>query len=478
MKKKRDGASLLTTVVTAILCVFFVGGFAIGLSMVLDMEGTMVPVNNEPGLTAEPQNKEEAFAFLNYVLDKAQEEMPRLKTWTGFNIDDKTIETDGSEQFAKGLHYVKGNVEDCLAGSVETTSVDFFSDMSAVLKRPDITADNIESFTCECTYLECSSCGESNQTDAEACEECKTALDKEADLRFGDKYKITLNLVVDGDAVPAVFAPRSQEQILTIVNDAVKGKAELDKIDVEYTTLSIVFEVDRLTDKITSLTYQKGVNVSFDGTDVFQEQFASVQGGHVSFAMVENFGYSFIWPSLTLSDHYMCVEPKGSENLLATQVNDKTEMVKELSEEEKKGKEEEVNYPVTWVSSDESIVTIDQEGYFKAGKEAGKATITASFEFGGKTYTDTCEIEVKYSVERLSMNHKKVKLAVGETEQLAVKFTPSKATIQTVTWYSEDETVATVDANGVVTAVAPGKVTVYCLSDDGYFKSTSEVTVQ
>ena len=55
---------------------------------------------------------------------------------------------------------------------------------------------------------------------------------------------------------------------------------------------------------------------------------------------------------------------------------------------------------------------------------------------------------------------------------------PKKATVQTVKWYSEDESIATVDANGVVTAVSSGEVKIYALSDDEFYKSTCEVRVK
>ena len=76
------------------------------------------------------------------------------------------------------------------------------------------------------------------------------------------------------------------------------------------------------------------------------------------------------------------------------------------------------------------------------------------------------------------MSKKNVELGVGETFTLSTKVSPKKATIQTVKWYSENEAVATVDENGVVTAVAQGEVIVYALSDDGYYRSTCEVTVE
>ena len=57
-------------------------------------------------------------------------------------------------------------------------------------------------------------------------------------------------------------------------------------------------------------------------------------------------------------------------------------------------------------------------------------------------------------------------------------FALKKPTVRTVSWFTTDENVATVDENGTVTAVGPGKATVYALSDDMYYRSSCEVTVE
>ena len=53
-------------------------------------------------------------------------------------------------------------------------------------------------------------------------------------------------------------------------------------------------------------------------------------------------------------------------------------------------------------------------------------------------------------------------MPAGGTQQLAAAVTPANATnnLSAITWSSDDETVATVDKNGVVTAVAPGSATI------------------
>lgn len=54
---------------------------------------------------------------------------------------------------------------------------------------------------------------------------------------------------------------------------------------------------------------------------------------------------------------------------------------------------------------------------------------------------------------------------------------PDNATDKTVTWTSSDPAVATVDANGKVTAVAAGSATITATTADGGFTDTCEVTV-
>ena len=63
----------------------------------------------------------------------------------------------------------------------------------------------------------------------------------------------------------------------------------------------------------------------------------------------------------------------------------------------------------------------------------------------------------------------------GSTKELKVTFNPSGAE-ETVTWKSSDESVATVDEKGVVTAVQNGKATITATA--GEFSDTCEVTVR
>lgn len=71
-----------------------------------------------------------------------------------------------------------------------------------------------------------------------------------------------------------------------------------------------------------------------------------------------------------------------------------------------------------------------------------------------------------------------LEIDVDETRQLTATVAPIDATDSSVSWSSSDETVATVDASGLVTAVAEGSATITVTTNDGGFTATAEVIVE
>jgi len=82
------------------------------------------------------------------------------------------------------------------------------------------------------------------------------------------------------------------------------------------------------------------------------------------------------------------------------------------------------------------------------------------------------------SVSAISISPETMTLTVGETGQITATVEPDNATNKNVTWESSDESVATVDGNGEVTAVAAGTATITVTSDaDSSKKANCEVTI-
>lgn len=131
---------------------------------------------------------------------------------------------------------------------------------------------------------------------------------------------------------------------------------------------------------------------------------------------------------------------------------------------------------VTWSSDKTDIATVDSTGKVTAVKE-GTTTITA--KAGEKTATCTVTVKAKgtVSVTGVTVNPATVKLDVGKTTVLGVTITPENATEKGVTWKSSDESKATVDAKGCVTAKAEGTVTITATTKDGSKTASCTVTI-
>ena len=84
---------------------------------------------------------------------------------------------------------------------------------------------------------------------------------------------------------------------------------------------------------------------------------------------------------------------------------------------------------------------------------------------------------VIFAAKSVEVTPDKTELQISKTLQLSKSFTPTNATNQNGTWTSSDEDIAKVDANGVVTAISVGEVTITFTATDGGHKGQSEITV-
>lgn len=132
---------------------------------------------------------------------------------------------------------------------------------------------------------------------------------------------------------------------------------------------------------------------------------------------------------------------------------------------------------VTWSSSDTDVATVTDTGLV-TGKKEGVATITVKTNDGG--YVAYCRVSVEIPPTSVKLSHSAVSLRVGSEDKINQLITatvePSEAK-QDVIWSSSDEKVATVDENGLVTAVAGGTAIITCTTKSGGKKAVCNVTV-
>lgn len=123
-----------------------------------------------------------------------------------------------------------------------------------------------------------------------------------------------------------------------------------------------------------------------------------------------------------------------------------------------------------WSSDDEAVATVDASGVVTA-VGAGTATITATGSSSGRTATAT--VTVTEAVE-VAVTPTEATLEVGATVQLAATSTDAADGFD---WASGDDTVATVDANGLVTAVGEGTTQVTATGTNSGESASATITV-
>ena len=135
------------------------------------------------------------------------------------------------------------------------------------------------------------------------------------------------------------------------------------------------------------------------------------------------------------------------------------------------------NTRVTWKSSDESVVTVDEKGKVTAVGN-GTATITVTSVSGNYTATVAVTVKIPVEIEKISIEAEKETLTkIGESTELKVKIEPENADAQKLIWKSDNETVAAVDENGKVTAVGNGTVAITVTTEDGKIMASIMITV-
>lgn len=131
------------------------------------------------------------------------------------------------------------------------------------------------------------------------------------------------------------------------------------------------------------------------------------------------------------------------------------------------------NKNISWSSNNTSVATVDAAGKVTA-MGVGIAIITVTAEDGGKTAECTVAVN-PIAVTSVTLSQSSLSLTKGSTSTLTAAVAPSNATDKTVTWSSNNTNVATVDANGKVTAVAGGSATI--TASAGGKSATCAVTV-
>lgn len=133
---------------------------------------------------------------------------------------------------------------------------------------------------------------------------------------------------------------------------------------------------------------------------------------------------------------------------------------------------------VTWSVSEEDIIEIDNNGYI-TGLNAGGTTVTVTTK---NNLSDSCYVRVTsvlpVPATGLSLNPPSKKLSIGDTFTITPTLSPKHAIPEAYSWQSDNDSVATVNSSGLVTALGIGEATITCTTQTTGLTATCNVVVK
>lgn len=132
---------------------------------------------------------------------------------------------------------------------------------------------------------------------------------------------------------------------------------------------------------------------------------------------------------------------------------------------------------VEFKSSNTDVVAVSDSGEVTA-KKVGEATITVTTEDGNKSSTCTVAVEEPVvKVESIDFDKDAIELEIGNKKKVTATVNPSNATSKAFEYMSSNNSIASVDQEGTVTANRAGSVNIVAKTEDGGYEDTCRVTV-
>lgn len=268
-----------------------------------------------------------------------------------------------------------------------------------------------------------------------------------------------------GSRVSEIFALEDLPETVRRAEEAFAGSFTVNDLTVDYDDFHIDAYVARdnedgpETRRLSRIDYVRTGTVALNVT--FTGDLAAFGAQTIRFRITCAEEYRFDRISFRISAHAHFIE-KGDSDEISHRVHSDQSVA---------------DYVIRWESSDPEVLSVDKDGFYKGRAVSDKpVTVTGTYVYNGKEYTDTCLFYVRKPVKSVKLSEEAMTMDPGETRTLEPLVKPDDATFKDVYWFSTDESVATVK-DGVVTAVNPGQAGVYVITLDGNYKKTCQIDV-
>lgn len=282
--------------------------------------------------------------------------------YTDVSVDDGTVTvSDGTNSLEADrnlLIYAKNKLMPTVDGYYPEDQKGVFGTVNSALPTVDLSAESINSVTF--------SVGEAD-ADGNPVYNSDTG-----ELIDADYYFITVNLKPEAE-----YSAQISEKFLSDIADV----CTVNSSDIKLSESIIRAKINRLTDEIDTLTFDKKYSITADVT--FKDKLSVFSDRQIDFEYKTSERYEYAYAGISFAESTATVAP-DSEIMLSVNA-----VIENDSE-----------YTVTFISSDTSVATIDEMGYVKGISASDKpVTITVKLSYLGETFTDECTVYVGNTAE-------------------------------------------------------------------------------
>ncbi len=196
------------------------------------------------------------------------------------------------------------------------------------------------------------------------------------ELIDGDYYFINLNIDPAAAEARKLFSLNEKETVSKLFADGVAQVCTVEDAELAVKNLVISAKINRLTDELEYVTFEKVYTVKADVT--FINELEVFGARHVGFEYKASERFEYRYAGIRFSEHSVTVEPDGEVALSVNAVI-----------------ENDSEYSVSFSSSDTSVATVDEMGYVKGiAQSDNPVTVTVTLRYLDEVFEDTCTVSV------------------------------------------------------------------------------------
>lgn len=279
---------------------------------------------------------------------------------TEVGIDDSSVKINGDSSDTKLFVYVKNKVISSIDAIYGEDAKGIFGTVCSNMPLIDLS---------ELSFLDC------KYSQGQADENGNPVLDDEGNLVDADYY--FFSFTVDGSSVidakgKKAFYANEELDVEKGIKEALLPDCNINFNEIKPLEYVISAKVNRFTDELVSVEIQRNFYVNAEMDFLNNLSAFGKKNVELTYTVKEIYDYKY-------------AGIKFAENSFKAEAGD------ELSLTVNAVIEDESDYKVTFISSDESVAAVDEMGYVQVLK-AEPVTITVELSYLGETFTDVCYI--------------------------------------------------------------------------------------